>query len=354
MAVPFTQDQSTFLDNYGTRLNNAIKRADGIIKVLFAKKAVEEETSGGTNFRERVMYNVNQNIAWRGATTQIPTLEDDAITMASVPQKVISGTIVLNKVRLDRAKKNGEWAIGQLVEDCKMVAETGYVQAWADALRADAPGANDPYTLLPSSNANSANGILAPTAPASQTATTAGISRADNSWWRNQYTNTSIDISAESGRATLRGTLYSACSFGAGMQDEPDFGVTSSAILGDLSSAVDSNRRGSYEDKFLAQLGLRGIIFDNAVLIRDTATKFANRIALINTRDLKIKYLSADGMNKVEKQTWDQENDLGGVPIQMGQWVEDIDSLNWVAKFYAVASLVPCQLRTHGLADNVV
>lgn len=354
MAVPYTQDQSTFLDNFGTRLANAAKRADGIIKVLFAKKSVEEETSGGENFLERVMYGTNQNIAWRSATTQIPTLPDDAITMAKVPQKVISGTIVLNKVRLDRAKKEGDWAIGRLIEDCKKIAETGYVQTWANSLRADAPGANDPFTLLPSSNANSANGILAPTAPATQTAVTAGISRADNSWWRNNYTTTSIDISAEAGRASLHSLAYLPCVFGASMDDEPDFGVTSGAILADLGAAVDTNRRGDYEDKFLAQLGLRGIIFHNAVLIRDAAATFDNTVALINTRDLKVKYLSSDSMNKNPKENWDQENDLGGVPVNMGQWIEDIDSLNWIAKFYAVASLVPCQLRTHGLADNVV
>lgn len=354
MAVPFTQDQSTFLDNYGTRLANAVKRADGIIKVLLAKKCVEEETSGGENFLERVMYGVNQNIGWRGATTQIPTLEDDAITMAKVPQRIISGSIVLNKVRLDRAKKSGEWSIGQLIEDCKKIAETGYVQKWADALRADAPAANEPFTLLPSSNANSANGILSPTAPASQTATTAGISRADNSWWRNQYTNSSIDISAEAGRATLHSGLYLGCTFGSSQDDEPDFGLTSGSILADLGAAIDTNRRGDYASNFLAKLGLSGVQFHNATLIRDSATKFANKVAFINTRDLKLKYLTSDGMNKSDKQTWDQENELGGVPVNMGQWIEDIDSLNWVAKFYAVASLVPCQLRTHGLADNVV
>lgn len=354
MAVPFTQDQSTFLDNFGTRLANAAKRADGIIKVLLAKKAVEEETSGGENFLERVMYGVNQNVGWRGATTQIPTLPDDAITMAKVPQKIISGTIVLNSVRLDRAKKQGEWAIGQLIEDCKKIAEVGYVQKWSDSFRADNPAANEPFTLLPSSNANSANGILAPTAPASQTATTAGISRADNSWWRNQYSNTSMDISAEAGRATLHSSLYLNCVFGASIDDEPDFGLTSGAVLADLGAAVDSNRRGDYESKFLAQLGLNGIVFHNAALVRDSSTKFANKIALINTRDLKIKYLSSDSMNKSPKETWDQENELGGIPVNMGQWMNDIDSLNWIAKFYAVASLVPCQLRTHGLADNVV
>ena len=354
MAVPFSQLQSTFLDNYATRLNNAVKRADGIIKVLMAKGSVEEETSGGENFLERVMYNVNQNIAWRAKDAEITTLIDNGVTMASVPQRVISGSIVLNKVDLDRAKKSGEWAIGNLVEDCKKMAETGYVQKWADSLRATSAAAGEPFTLLPSSNANSTSGILDPAAPASQTVTTAGISRSDNSFWRNQYTNTSIDISAESGRALLHNLSYLQCVFGASTDDEPDFGITSGAVLADLGAAVDSNRRGDYNDNFMAKLGLRGIVFHNAVVIRDSSSRFDNKVAFINTRDLKIKYLSADSMNKVEKATWDQENELGGIPVNMGQWIEDPTTLNWIAKFYAVASLVPCNLRTHGLADNVV
>ena len=354
MAVPFSQLQSTFLDNYGTRLNNAVKRHDGIIKVLLAKGSVEEETSGGENFLERVKYNVNQNIAWRAKDAEITTLIDNAITMASVPQRVISGSIVLNKVDLDRAKKSGEWAIGKLVEDCKSIAEDGYVQAISNSLRATSAASGEPFTLLPSNNANSTNGILNPTAPASQTVTTAGISRGDNSWWRNQYTNTSIDISAEAGRASLHALAYLPCVHGASMEDEPDFGITSGSVLADLGAAIDTNRRGDYADKFLGKLGLSGIVFHNAVIIRDASSRFDNKVAFINTRDLKIKYLSADGMNKVEKETWDQENELGGVPVNMGQWIEDPTTLNWIAKFYAVMSLVPCNLRTHGLADNVV
>ena len=354
MAVPFTQDQSTFLDNYGKRLSNAVMRADGIVKVLFAKGSVEEENSGGPNFLERVLFGTNQNVAWRSHTAQIPTLEDEVVTMASVPQRTIDGTIALNKVRLARARKGGEWALGNLIEECKEAAEAGYVQAWANSLRADSVDGVNPYTLLPSSNANSASGILAPATPATQTAVTAGISRADNSWWRSQYTNTSIDISTEAGRAQLHRLLYYLCVFGSGVDDEPDFGLTTDLVLSDLGAAFDTNRRGEMTDKFLLQLGLRGITFQNAVLIRDSSTKLQNKVCFITTRDLKIKYLAADTMGDDQKNTWDQENGMGGIPVNMGKWIEDIDSLYYVAKFWATASMIPRNLRTHGLADNVV
>ena len=353
-TTTFTQLASTYLDNYQTRLNNAVKRADGVTKVLFAKGAVEEETGGGEFFLERVMYGVNPNVAWRGKNDQIDTLPNEGVTMARVQQRIIDGTIVLNRVDRDRAISSGDWAIGKLVEDAMMMAQNGYVQTWADSLRADSAAANDPFTLLPSSNANSANGILAPIAPASQTATTAGISRLEFSWWRNQYTTTSIDISTEAGRASLHSLAYLPCVFGgASLEDEPDFGLASGTIIADLSAAIDTTRRGGYDDKFLGQLGLRGVVFQNASLIRDAATKLNNKVAFINTRYLKLKFLRPASGN-FQRENWNQDNGMGEIPVSVSSFERDRDSLNDIAIFYAVASLVPLGLRNHGLADNVI
>lgn len=351
MAVPFTQLASTYLDNYDVKLNNALKAADGIIAVLGAKGKVKEELGGGDTFKTRVLYSGNPNTGFGDPTQPVTTLKADGITMSSVPQKFIRGAVVIGDVDRDRAARQGEWAIGNLIEDNMTQAMTTYVQEWAAALRKATPTANDPLTLLPSS-AQAANGILSPQAPASQTATTAGISRADNSWWRNQYSNTSMDASAEAGRASL-GALYLQTVFGSSLEDEPDFGLTSGTVIADMAANIDSNRRADYADKLMAQLGLRGIMFQNAMLIRDASTLLANKVCFINTRDLYIKYLRGTAPS-AKKESWNENNGLGQIPVNVLPFQHDIDSFHTISLFYAVASLVPAQLRTHALADNVV
>lgn len=353
MSVPFTRLASQVLDNYNLKLNNALKRFDGIIAVLGATGNIQYETGGGENFRERVLYGENTNISFQPKNQQITTVDDEGITMASVPQRVIAGSIVINQVERDQVAEGSKWAIGNLMKDKMLQFESTWVRVHADKLRQAIPGANDPYTLLPSGTSGTINGILSPVIPASAAGTTAGISRADNDWWRNQYTNTSIDISTEAGRANLYNLLYQNCVFGAAIEEEPNFGVCSGAILGDLGAAIDTNRRADYEDNKLFKLGFRGIMFFNAMLIRDSSTRFANKIALINTRDLVIKCLRSQG-GSYNKEEVDNNNNLGSIPVNMGKFQRDIDSLNDVALAYSVCSLVPKLLKTHGLADNVV
>ena len=207
-------------------------------------------------------------------------------------------------------------------------------------------------TLLPAT-ADVANGILAPQAPASQTATTAGISRADNSWWRNQYSNTSIDISTEAGRASLYSLVYSLCVRGNTKADEPDFGIAATLVLADLGAGGDTARRGTFADERIYNLGLPNIMFYNAALIRDSSTRFNNKVAFITTRDLKIKVLRPQGV-KIDSKMVDENNNLGTLPVAFRPFQHDIDTLNDVAIAYSVFSLVPSLLDTHGLADNVV
>lgn len=354
MAVPFSHAASSYLDNYDRELNDALKRQDGVIAVLCDKGKIREETSGGPNFVTRVMYAGNPNVGFGSTTGQVSTLQTEGKTMASVPQRFIRGSVVLNDVEVTRAARNGEWALGSYIKEEMLAAKGAYVQTWADALRQATPGANDPLTLLPAS-ADAANGILSPQAPASQTATTAGISRADNSWWRNQYSNTSIDISAESGRALLH-RRYLDTVFGSSQDDEPDFGLTTALVISDLAATVDSNKRADYLDKKLVNFGVRGIMFQNAMLVRDSSTRLDNKVCFLNSRDLYIKFLrqmSHEGFNP-SKESWDQNNENGSVPVNVLPFIHDIDSFHTISLFSSIASLVPAQLRTHGLNDNVV
>lgn len=348
MAVPFTRLASQALDNHDVRLHDALKRANGIIAILGSRGRIEVENGGGENFKSRILFGLNTNVGFRGKNAQIPTVDDEGITMATVPQRTLSTSIVINQIELDQVK--GEWAIGQLIQDKMDQNSTSVVQKWSDILLQASPGANDPYTVLPSGTSGTINGVLSPVVPGSAAGTTAGISRADNSWWRNQYTNTSIDMSTEAGDDSFYAEAYSPTIFGASMKDEPDFGLTSFPIFGDIGSGASAKRRGTLQEQSVSKLGFRNLVYYNATLIQEVSTRIANKVALLNTRDLAIKVLRPTG--GVIKNV-DQNNNLGSIPIVMKKIQNDIDSLNRIQLMYITAGLVPRQLRTHGLADNI-
>lgn len=348
MAVPFTQFASSVLDNYDTRLHDSLKAANGVIAVFGSRGRIQVEVGGGPDFRGRVLYGANSNGGFRGKNAEIPTAEPEGITMWSVPQRVYSTSIVINQV--DRDQIRGKWALGNLLEDRMRQAETEYVQDWATILLQATPGANDPFTLLPSGTSGTIDGILSPVAPGSAAGTTAGISRADNSWWRNQYTNTSIDMSGEAGDSSLYQNAYSPCIFGNSKADEPDFGLTSFPIFGVIGADASSKRRGTLEDQGVSKLGFRNLVYYNATLIQEASTRIASKIAFINTNYAAIKVLQPSGGRLKQM---DQNNNLGSIPLVMREFQRDIKTLNDVATGYIVAALVPLLLRPHGLADNV-
>src|SRR3990167_2771302 len=158
MAVPFTRLASQVLDNYNTKLNNAIKRFDGIIAVLGATGAIQYETGGGENFRERILYGENSNIGFQSKNAQIGTVDDEGITMASVPQRVIAGSIVINQVERDQVAEGSKWAIGNLMKDKMMQFMSTWVRLHADALLVAVPSATQPFSLLPSGTTGTING----------------------------------------------------------------------------------------------------------------------------------------------------------------------------------------------------
>ena len=211
MAVPFTRLASQVLDHHELRLHNALKAANGVVAIFGQRGRIQVEDGGGENFNTRVLFAQNSNVGFRGKNAEIPTVDDEGVTMASTPQKVISGSMVVNQVERDQVK--GKWAIGQLIEEKMLQFETTFVQKWAEVLLQATPGSSDPFSLLPSGTSGTINGILSPVAPASAAGTTAGISRADNSWWRNQYSNTSIDMSTEAGDDSFYDEVYSKTIF---------------------------------------------------------------------------------------------------------------------------------------------
>lgn len=363
MAVPFDRLTSEVLDNYGTmEAYDNLRAYDGIIEAFGRYGGIVQELGGGPSFKERVLYGQNTNVAFRSKTTQVDTNDDDGYTMASVTQRVISGAVVWNQVEADQVAEGSKWAIANLMQDKVNQFSSTWVQVVATALRQATPGANDPFTLLPDGNTGTVNGILIDRTPAQQAtdaATTAGISRGDNSWWRNQYSNTSYDLTTVAGRGALYADVYAPCVRGAGGLYEPNVAPCHAIVLGDLGASADNNRRGATADGSKAKFGYDSIMFYNAELIRDSSARFLNgtagKVTFLSVgpkKALVLKFLKGQG--GVKKEMLDQRNNLGSVPIFWKHKAHsDINSLNWVSIGYCVMSLVPKGLQDMGLADNI-
>lgn len=358
MAVPFDRLVSEALENYGQKeAYDNLRRHDGIIEAFGANEAIKIEEGGRDNFVERTLYGQNSNVAARGKQQQISTVDDEGFTQIKVPQKIVDGSIVWNQIELDQIAGDAKLAPG-LIEDKTDQFGSTWVQVISDLLRQASPGANDPYTLLPSGTTGTVNGILIERTPAQQAtdaATTAGISRGDNSWWRNQFSSTSYDLTTAAGRRGLLLDVYLPCQRGSGTGMAPNVGVCSRVILASLAGAYDSGKRAMFSEQGTAKFGASNIVFENATLVGDSSSRFLNssagKVAFLNTKALVIKVLKGQG--KVTKEMLTQRNNLGSLPIfWKHKAMSDIDTLNYVSIGYITFNLVPKSLQDHGLANN--
>lgn len=365
MAVSFTRLQSEAIDNYGSKeAFDNLARFDGVVWWLGQKGNIVFETGGQPTFRERILYGHNTNIGFRGKNAPIPQNDDEGYTLATAPQQLISGAIKYNQQELDQVR--GNWAIAEsIIKDKTDQFGTTWVQTVAGQIRQASPvPATDMLTLLPSSSsADYANGILAPVAPASQTATTCSIPRSETTtspegqtirYWANQYSNTSYDLTAAAGRRGLWLDVYSKCVRGNGKQFEPDFGLCGDVAVASLSATADGNRRYTFDEKVL-EYGFENIKFNNAVIFIDRSTRFINgsaaKVAFLNSRALKLKVLQGSG--GVTKDMLDERNNLKSVPIfWKHKGMSDYASLNYNWVGYCTMNLVPRSLQDLGLADN--
>jgi hypothetical protein len=372
MAVPFDRITSEALENFGNKkAYDNLAAKDGIVRAFGMGGGIQlaegnklEIVSGGqSNFVERTMYGQNTNIAHRSKSQEVSVTDDEGYTLIKVPMRLIDGAIVYNQQERDSVA--GDWAIAEgLIQDKFDQFNTSWVQVIATALRQAVPGALDPFTLLPSGTTGTVNGILIPRTPAQQAtdaATTAGISRGDNSWWRNQYSNTSYALQTVAGQAALYSDVYAACMRGMGVGWEPNIGICGNVVLGSLGATITNNARASYQDSVSqkSQIGRDSIMFYKAEICPDSSTRFVNgsasKLALINTNGLKIKVLRGQGNSLKGMLT--QDNGMGSLPVFWkeggeGSFVNDPKTLLWIKLGYLTYNLVPKSLQDHGLADN--
>ena len=325
---------SFVLEKAVPKISNEIARNDGIVAVLGSKGRIKID-DGGDLFETRVEYGENSNFAFRSKLDQIPTNHQDSWLTAKYGQATLSGSAVLNKV--EAAQNQGEYAISRMIEGMVENAKHTAIRKVADALRAATPGSNDPESI-PS--------LISTTAFGSQTGSTGGLNRATyNTWWQNQMSSTAADLSANTGVETVMGFYWNNCSKGTSLAEQPDFGLTTGLMFAALSAFGD-NQRQYIKSEEMEKLGFTSIKILNASIIADPSIT-AGYLYLLNTNGLAIHVLRTPQMSTIGDTSQ-------SIPFSVGEFRDDIDTLNSVALMHVTLNLVASSLQRQGVLTGCV
>ena len=315
----------------GRKISNDIKRSEGVIAVFGARKRIQFQ-DGGDQVRLRRELTENSNVAFRAATAQVDTNQQSNWETAFWNFAHLTGSAVLNEIEEDM--NQSEFQISSLVEGMLDNLSHTIVRQVAGGFREVSPGAGAPESLLT---------MLPAIVPASQTAVFGGITRSSATGWVSQYDVTAADLTAVAGINTLTTFIIGNLVFGAGMTEQPDFGVCDRVPFSSLMSYATNQMRYNTDEK-TAALGFRNVKFLDATLIVDpqfTALVITGTIFFINTNYCYIKVLRGPSMKTIG----DEPDTL---PVTIKPWGDDLDSFNRVALARVSYNFVTNSLRRNG------
>ena len=319
---------------------------NGVLCMLGAKGRVKI-VRGGNRFDERVRLGQNSNVDHRNKFAEIPTDYQNNVRTAEYGHAVVSGAVPVNLVEIDQ--NSGSSAISNLAEDAVQELMNTFANKVAGGLMASSSTGTGPVSIVEE---------LEATAFGSQTRTTGGIARSDypgtgtdgrTAAWQTQYTNTSADLSAAAGLATMQAFLLT-CSEGTGKMYTPDIFLTTNGVYSQISGNSDVLRRYSVNDKIM-NLGFDNIMVGGATMIGDANVPAGYGYA-INTNFMRVQVLAGPKTKRTGSVTVVGDGAVS-VPIQVLAPVEAGNKLEYVVKAYMVYNLTPQSLKYHGLMDNL-
>jgi hypothetical protein len=319
------------------------------VLVLLGDKGKVRIVQGGNRFDERTHLGQNSNVAHRDPYNKIDSGFQDNWKTAQYGQATIDGATPVNLVEL--AQNQGKHQVGEtkLAQDALDDLMNTFPNKVAEALMQTTSGANDPLSLIEE---------LPATAFGSQTRTTGGIVRSDypgtgvggrTKAWQTQYSNSSADIGAAAGIATISAFLRK-CSEGSAKNMQPDIALTTDGVFAQSAGAADVLRRYGVNDT-LIKYQFNHIMINEAAVISDVNVPAGNLIAL-NTNFMRVQVLA--GPNT--KRTGDVKvvgDGAVSVPIQISNPIESEDYLKYTIKAWMTYNVTFGALKYHGRMDNL-
>ena len=320
---------TTTLDRYSPQISNEIARNDGVITV-FAKNG-RIIVSGGERAIETLDTSENPNFGFRSRYTDVPIARADTRQQAKFAWATIDGAVTINDV--DKMMNMGEAQIYSLVAADVNNAKNTMVRQVADALRASSPGASDPESVL---------STIQDAAKGSQTGSLGELSRTSNSFWRNEYSNTSMDLSGAN-LEVLIAFIIQEVSKGTAKIDKPNFGLLNGTLYAALAYQAHQYKRWG-EDATLAKMGFDNIIVEGVTMIADPSIT-AGDLYLINTNHMKIQCLKSPNAQNIGEA-------LQSIPVTVNAFQRAINSLHSVSLMHSTFALTCSSLQRQGIATN--
>ena len=338
--IAFTLERKSPKIFEGIFLNNGVL-------ALMGQKGRVKVVKGGNRFDERTRLGQNSNVDHRDKFATIPTTFQDNVKTAYYGQAVISGTANVNLVEEDQ--NAGPSRIESLAMDAMEECMNTFPNKVSDALMADSSSSTGPTSIKET---------LVATANGSQTTPdTGGIARADytgatdkTQQWQTQYSNTSADLSAAAGIATVSNFIHQCAQGGGALSEKPDIALTTIGVMAQATGGADILRRYSVNDN-LMKLGFDNIMIHNCSFIADRNAA-ANSAYFLNTNYAHIQVLGGPKTKKTMKLKVIGDGKTF-VPLQVRPAIESYDALNYAIKMYMVYNLTFGALRNHGLMDNL-
>lgn len=322
---------TTTLDRYSPNIANELARNDGIITVFGMRNRIKMIT--GQRAIETLDKSENSNFAARSHLSDVPTARQDSRTQAKYAWATVSGAVTINDI--EAAMNAGPEQIYPLMAAEVENAKNTIIRLIADQLRKATPTSVDPESIRT---------LIEDNAKASQTGSPGGISRSTNPFWRNEYNNTTMDISSNGGYGLLLGFMLQDVAKGSGLIDKPDFGLTTGTLFADLGSGNgDANRR--FSDEKLLKLGFSNIVVDTATIISDPQMP-TGKIYLCNTNFMNLKVLKTPHQKSVgvSPQT---------MPVSNRPFMTDPKSFHSIGLMYITYAFTLSSGQRQGIASVV-
>src|SRR5262245_50684594 len=177
MAIPnssYTDIVTTTIDNYRDKLADNVMENNVLLK-YFKENGNSDPASGGAKLLENLMYSENGTVSWYSGYETLSVEASDVLTSAAFDWKQLNANVTISG--LEEMQNNGSEAMHNLIKARIQVAEISLQNAVSEAL----------FNSNTENGGKAIGGLQHLVADLPTSGTVGGISRADNSWWRNQF-----------------------------------------------------------------------------------------------------------------------------------------------------------------------
>ena len=238
--------------------------------------------SGGNTILEELSFAENGNASYYSGYDLLPVAAQDVISAAQFSFKQAAVPVTISG--LEKLQNSGKEKMLDLMDARLAVAEGTLANIITQGCYSDG-------TIFNGKAIVGLDAAVEATVTASQTSTYGGISRTGFSFWRNQCTSVTADISTAAKCQAVMNKLWISTIRGS---DQPDFGVMDNNFWADYMASLQAIQR--FADAKKANLGFPVIQFMGADIYADggiggfaTTTATTGTFYLLNSKYLKFR-----------------------------------------------------------------